>query len=393
MAKRKIKATTVKPTQQKEKKSSGLWANIKFFFSTLFSNDRCIEGGTKKPWYAAIIVAIMACLIAVIPTMVSYFARSGAAFFNSPNYNLDTSLTEFEKALHDENVSMSIADGKMTVNEADWKKVCKDKDGNEADRYAHYYTVKETKLVAAASDSSEAGTPTSEEVTYCDLVVYYVANSKFAGSSLLEYVKAMILAKNDPNAGLNTTETTWSTNLIVYSEEMFIAFKKPSGANSYVGAVQGKYDFAQKFDLKNLFSEDINGKAYEHAYGTIEHRNDVIESYKGFFAVSYESTKNGLAWQYTGIAFAIDIGITFLYGLLIFLMTRGKKTNPFHILTFWQTQKIAYWESFAPGVLSLLGFIPIPFFSQFAMFFYLFLMGMRTMWMSTRQLRPQYDQQ
>ena len=203
----------------------------------------------------------------------------------------------------------------------------------------------------------------------------------------------MILAKNDPNAGLNTTETTWSTNLIVYSEEMFIAFKKPSGANSYVGAVQGKYDFAQKFDLKNLFSEDINGKAYEHAYGTIEHRNDVIESYKGFFAVSYESTKNGLAWQYTGIAFAIDIGITFLYGLLIFLMTRGKKTNPFHILTFWQTQKIAYWESFAPGVLSLLGFIPIPFFSQFAMFFYLFLMGMRTMWMSTRQLRPQYDQQ
>ena len=72
-------------------------------------------------------------------------------------------------------------------------------------------------------------------------------------------------------------------------------------------------------------------------------------------------------------------------------MTRGKKTNPFHILTFWQTQKIAYWESLAPGILSLLGFIP--FFSQFAMFFYLFLMGMRTMWMSTRQLRPQYDQQ
>ena len=97
MAKRKIKATTVKPTKQKEKKSSGLWANIKFLFSTLVSNDRCIEGGTKKPWYAAICVAIVACLIAVIPTMVSYFTRSGAAFFNNPNYSLDTSLTEFEK--------------------------------------------------------------------------------------------------------------------------------------------------------------------------------------------------------------------------------------------------------------------------------------------------------
>lgn len=390
MAKRKIKATTVKPTKQKEKKSSGLWANIKFFFSTLISNERCVEGGTKKPWYAAVIIAIVACLIAVIPTMVGYFSRSGASFFNSPNYNLDTSLTEFEKALNDENVSMSIADGKMTVNEADWKKVCKDKDGNEADHYSHFYTVKETKLVAA-SGSSEATVPTVEEVTYCDLVVYFVNNAKLADSSLFDYSKNVILAKNDPNAGISTTETTWSTNLIVFSEEGFITFKKPSGTASYAGAMQGKYDFDQKFDLKDLYKQDMYGNEYKNAYGTLEHRNDVLESYKGFFAVSYESTKVGIAWQYTGIAFAINIGITFLYGLLIFLMTRGKKTNPFHILTFWQTQKIAYWESLAPGILSLLGFIP--FFSQFAMFFYLFLMGMRTMWMSTRQLRPQYDQQ
>ena len=390
MAKRKIKATTVKPTKQKEKKSSGLWANIKFFFSTLISNERCVEGGTKKPWYAAIIIAIVACLIAVIPTMVGYFSRSGASFFNSPNYNLDTSLTEFEKALNDENVSMSIADGKMTVNEADWKKVCKDKDGNEADHYSHFYTVKETKLVAA-SGSSEANVPTVEEVTYCDLVVYFVNNAKLADSSLFDYSKNVILAKNDPNAGINTTETTWSTNLFVFGEEGFITFKKPSGTTSYAGAMQGKYDFNQKFDLKDLYKQDMYGNEYKNAYGTLEHRNDVLESYKGFFAVSYESTKVGIAWQYTGIAFAINIGITFLYGLLIFLMTRGKKTNPFHILTFWQTQKIAYWESLAPGILSLLGFIPL--FSQFAMFFYLFLMGMRTMWMSTRQLRPQYDQQ
>lgn len=390
MAKRKIKATTVKPTKQKEKKSSGLWANIKFFFSTLISNERCVEGGTKKPWYAAIIIAIVACLIAVIPTMVGYFSRSGASFFNSPNYNLDTSLTEFEKALNDENVSMSIADGKMTVNEADWKKVCKDKDGNEADHYSHFYTVKETKLVAA-SGSSEATVPTVEEVTYCDLVVYFVNNVKLADSSLFDYSKNVILAKNDPNAGISTTETTWSTNLFVFGEEGFITFKKPSGTTSYAGAMQGKYDFDQKFNLKDLYKQDMYGNEYRNAYGTLEHRNDVLESYKGFFAVSYESTKVGIAWQYTGIAFAINIGITFLYGLLIFLMTRGKKTNPFHILTFWQTQKIAYWESLAPGILSLLGFIPL--FSQFAMFFYLFLMGMRTMWMSTRQLRPQYDQQ
>ena len=387
MAKRKIKATTVKPTQQKEKKSSGLWANIKFLFSTLISNDRCIEGGTKKPWYAAICVAIVACLIAVIPTMVSYFTRSGASFFSGQNYSLDTSLTEFEKALHDENVSMKIEDNKLTVNEEDWKKVCKDKDGNQADFYGHYYTVKESKLVT--EEGSSEAKPVMKDVTHCDLAVYYVSDAKLAGSSLYNYITTVILAKNDPNTGLNTAETTWSTNLIVFGEESFVAFKQPSGTASYKAAMQGKYDFAEKFDLKNLYSENMKGEAYEHTYGTAEHRNEVIEAYKGFFAASYESTKIALAWQYTGIAFAINVGLVFLYGLLIFLMTRGKKTNPFHVLTFWQTQKISYWESLAPGILSLIGFIPL--FANFTMFLFLFLMGARTMWMSTRQLRPQYE--
>lgn len=387
MAKRKIKATTVKPTQQKEKKSSGLWANIKFLFSTLISNDRCIEGGTKKPWYAAICVAIVACIIAVIPTMVSYFTRSGASFFSGQNYSLDTSLTEFEKALHDENVSMKIEDNKLTVNEEDWKKVCKDKDGNQADFYGHYYTVKESKLVT--EEGSSEAKPVMKDVTHCDLAVYYVSNAKLAGSSLYNYITTVILAKNDPNTGLNTAETAWSTNLIVFGEETFVAFKQPSGTASYKAAMQGKYDFAEKFDLKNLYSENMKGEAYEHTYGTAAHRNEVIEAYKGFFAASYESTKIALAWQYTGIAFAINVGLVFLYGLLIFLMTRGKKTNPFHVLTFWQTQKISYWESLAPGILSLIGFIPL--FANFTMFLFLFLMGARTMWMSTRQLRPQYE--
>ena len=388
MAKRKIKATTVKPTQQKEKKSSGLWANIKFLFSTLFSNDRCIEGSTKKPWYAAVIVAIVACIIATIPTMVNYFTRSGADFFNGQNYSLDTSLTEFEKTLNDENVSMSIENGKLTVNEENWKKVCKDKDGNQADHYSHYYTVKESKLVAEGSET--AGKPTMKDVTYCDLVVYYVSAAKLSGSTVYAYTAANILDKNDPNAGLNTDEVTWATNIIVFSEESFVALKKPNGVSSYVSAIQGKYDFPDKFDLKDLYSKNMKGEEYKHSYGTAEHRNAVLESYKGFFAASYESTKNTAAWSYTGIAFAINVGLVFLYGLLIFLMTRGKH-NPNRILTFWQTQKISYWESLAPGLLSLIGFIPIPFLSQFAMFIFLFLLGMRTMWMSTRQLRPQYE--
>ena len=284
---------------------------------------------------------------------------------------------------------MKIEDNKLTINEEDWKKVCKDKDGNQADFYGHYYTVKESKLVA--EEGSSEAKPVMKDVTHCDLAVYYVNDAKLAGSSLYNYITTVILTKSDPNTGLNTAETTWSTNLIVFGEESFVAFKQPSGTASYKAAMQGKYDFAEKFDLKNLYSENMKGEAYEHIYGTAEHRDEVIEAYKGFFAASYESTKIALAWQYTGIAFAINVGLVFLYGLLIFLMTRGKKTNPFHVLTFWQTQKISCWESLAPGILSLIGFIPFFANSNLTMFLFLFLLGARTMWMSTRQLRPQYE--
>jgi hypothetical protein len=77
-----------------------------------------------------------------------------------------------------------------------------------------------------------------------------------------------------------------------------------------------------------------------------------------------------------------------LLGLTVFLMTRGK-TNPFRIYTFWECQKIAYWAAFSPSVLALIGFA----FPAYAPLVYIFLYGMRVMWMSMRSLRPVYNEQ
>ena len=104
---------------------------------------------------------------------------------------------------------------------------------------------------------------------------------------------------------------------------------------------------------------------------------------------AYNSTKITNAWMNTGIFSAVFVGLALVLGLMVFLMTRGKN-NPFRIYTFWESQKIAYWASFSPAVLSLLAFIPA--LSNYAILMYIFFYGMRVMWMSMRSLRPQYEE-
>ena len=44
--------------------------NIKLFFASLISNNACIDGARKKPWYAAIIIFFISLILSVVPTTV-----------------------------------------------------------------------------------------------------------------------------------------------------------------------------------------------------------------------------------------------------------------------------------------------------------------------------------
>jgi hypothetical protein len=75
-------------------------------------------------------------------------------------------------------------------------------------------------------------------------------------------------------------------------------------------------------------------------------------------------------------------------GLMMFLLTRGKR-NPNRNLNFWITTKIAAWICFTPAVLAMIvGFV----WSAAAGIGFIVLMGLRTMWLSMRQLSPAMQQ-
>lgn len=388
------KAKAVKK-KQKNPVWGKIWNQTKFFLLSLFSNDTCIEG-RKKKWYAPVTIAILSCVIATVPTMVSYFSKSGASFLDAPQYDYEIGLTEFTKAIAEKNLPFKISDdgilmvdgenpdNNVTAFEAAHATIAKE-DGTtkQLDYFANVYETTEAKLTG--EEGSSATTPTYTTKKAINFAAYVAPSDKSAAVFGTETV----LKSDDPNKELGTAVDNYKTNFIIFGLEGFYAAKQPDGTKSNPkSAIYCSYKDSALLgkSLSKLAVEDLNGNAYET--GTLSqsaYRGLVANSWKQVFAAGWNNTRVTLGWQYTGIGFAINVGSTFLLGLMVFLMTRGKN-NPFRTYSFWDGQKIAYFASFCPALLSLLGFIPM--LSTLGMFLYMLLLGLRIMWMSTKSLRP-----
>ena len=112
----------------------------------------------------------------------------------------------------------------------------------------------------------------------------------------------------------------------------------------------------------------------------------IYKNWKEYYNKSYLSQKTYNTWMTSLLFFGIYLALVFIMGLLVFLLTRGKN-NMFNYLKFIDTQKIVWWACLSPALLAMiLGFI----FSNFAQMMFIILLGMRVMWISMKQLRPQY---
>jgi hypothetical protein len=334
-------------------------------------------------------------MVAMIVVMYSAFTATGASFLNSPVYGLDNSLVDFDQTLVTKNLSLTVSDQLMTVTggTASWEAAFPTKttlgQANPNNAYVHEY--KETVIIdprtsssTATSSSISSSLPTAPyqtEKIVCDLAVYW------AGSSTLDDYYTTFVWKR---AGDFPTSTS-KTNIIVLNETGFAAYKLPTSSTAQNSKIVGKWDSAwvnnpsRVFDLKSLATMSSHGVAYTGTTAS-ELSTNTLASWKEIFADGYESSKIKSAWISTGIYFGVYAGLTLILGLTVFLMTRGK-TNPFRIYTFWECQKIAYWAGLSPALLALFGFLA----PSYAPLIFIFLYGMRVMWMSMKSLRPTYN--
>jgi hypothetical protein len=394
------KAYVVKQENPNSKaKKQAFKENLIFFLKSLFSNDTCVEA-RKKPWYAAIIIVLVSIFTAMSVIFTTSFRATGASFFDSPLYNLDVSLSNFDQTLVDKKLSLKVSSQKMVLtgaskNGADaWNEAFPSTLSvqgvtiNNIDNAYVHASLREvvvdptnpTTSAAASSIAAASSVPTApytKNQVVCDLAVYWAGSTPLADY----YSKVWKEAVDFPTA-------TSKTNVIILGETGFVVYKLPTAVGTFADRREGRWDASwvndpnRVFDLKDLATMSSHGVAYTSTDASA----NAIASWKELVADGNNSIKIAGAWMTCGIYLGVYAGLALILGLTVFLMTRGK-TNPFRIYTFWECQKIAYWASFSPAVLALFGFL-IP---AYAPLIFIFLYGMRVMWMSMKSLRPAYN--
>ena len=347
--------------------------NFKLIMKSLINNDACIEGGRTKRWFFAIIFAVLSLVLAVLPIMVTSLQAQGSDFTaGNYLYNYDNAIVAFSDSLADNNLSMVVrkdANGRfLAVDKSQWEAA---------------YTANAYKQYVHLNNDSKV-----------DFEVYY---TEAVGQEFVDYY-TLVSQNKSPIDGSwrEAADTARSTSYLIFGRERMVGQLFQPGNTTALSGVSGDYlKLDLGFDFKSLATVEIDGVTYvtshddkfsePNGFLSIDaYRRQIQNKWNDVYDAVYYNTKMVTARDSTLIMLGVDALLIFFMGLMIFILTRGKR-NPFRIYTFWETQKIAYWASFTPSLLALIfGFI----FTEYAVMIFVMLIGVRIMWMSMKSLKP-----
>lgn len=356
--------------------------NLGNIFGSLVSNQRAINGAKRNPWWVALIMFVLAVVVPVIPLTVSVAQSYGASFLAGNTYGYESQITEASLDLH-------VAGYKFEIT--DYNTLTATKNGEALNTDPTYND---------AFPLSE-GTVINSVTNEIDFQVYFSYRTYSGNSGIKALVEQLTKEKYisgsdkivDPNENLE--EVTY------YRPSFIILF--PNGSYEYVAkgktttlSTQQSGDWKKTSVGTNLLERVLTVSGYELPTNETEAENllrngayvaGVLSNWKSVYNEAYLTTKNNSLLFQSLLFLGIYALLVLFMGLMIFLLTRGKK-NPFNYLKIWVCMKIAMWASVCPGILAMiLGFI----FAQYAVMFFIILVGLRTMWLTMKQLRPQYN--
>ena len=343
-------------------------ANHILALKTLISNDACIQ--TSREWSGfkghgvPVIIAILSVLLAIIPSFVTRITvNAGDTFLGSPSYSYDTGLSEFTKAMSDNSVHITIKNGAI-VTEGNVSSIF-NYPANPADE-----GTTEMKWYHVSTNRFEKETTVFE--------VFLNNKADLEDKDFFNNVMSNTDGSKTPDGKWRPTKITWNYLAIGKNSMVFAKFNPTKG--TMVTYMNGQYDRLENVDLAaQTVPENPNAKGYDYITGATAKWKVIINQ-------SYETQKIAGTFQYVGILSGVYAGLMVLFGFLIWVMTRGKN-NPLRVFTVWETQRMSYWASFSPAVLSIIGGFLLRT-STIGMFAFIFIFGMRLMWMSMKALRP-----
>ena len=350
-------------------------------FGGIVNNAAAMRGAKNGPLWLTIVMFFLSILLPVLPLFISAANTNGSAFIRNNSYGLETYITQIAMDKKAEGYELSIGeDHHMTVT----------KDGNAID-YSAYINVDaedENKVTGATPIASYIDTVTGEY----DLVVY-VSNA--SGSSKLARSYNNYISMTDYKVG--TVENRDKDNdeegqkyyipkyIIIFKDTIYVVIY--SGQKAISASMGGNFSGfkANNECLKTLLEvKDKEDNVIAPSLINPDSYNGVLKNFKKFLDKTYNAIKFRNTFATSGIYLAIFAGLSIFMGLLMWVMTRGKK-NPNNYFSIWLCMKIEARLAFTPGLLT---FIIGLFLTSYASMIFILTLGLRVMWISMKELRP-----
>ena len=369
---------------------------LKNTFASLISNEAAIDGAKTAPWWIAIILFILGTFLPIIPIMVNNSKTYGASFMAKDTFG-------FEQALATVSNEMKIDSYALTVNDDHQLIATKDSVALEN-------TWEDDKdLTPIAAYDAFLKNDGGEDLYYRALNVFYTDRpfSKKGAKSVKDLRKTIesqqyYFGVKEELAGVNSSvelpdadaeyvsgkSKHMPSYIIFYKDGVLARIYKYASTSAYSSSYEGsdwkKIDAGTELLEKTITVEGYETVAFEEKIEKTDYVNSVKANWSKIFNKTYSNQKVKTFWFSSGLYYGIYILLGFFMGLLMWLLTRGKN-NPNRNINLLIGIKISMWIDFTPGLLAMiLGFI----WSPSAGIAYIALIGIRTMWLSMRQLNP-----
>ena len=350
-------------------------------FGCLVNNSAALRGAKNGPLWLTIVMFFLSILLPVLPLFISAANTSGSAFISSKSYGLERYVTE---------VATQLKEDKYTFNLNDKHEMEIKANGAEL-AYGDYVSknpVDENKVLNATPLASYVDGVTGQY----DLVLY-VSNESGSGKfakNLNEFVSTKLYKTEtveEKNAETDPDNTTYYTPsyMIVFKDTIYVVINY--GGKAITGSLGGNFNglkAGQEYLSLLLEVKDKEGNPITPSMANADYCDGVLKNFKKFLNKTYDSIKWRNTFATSGIYLAIFAGLSLFMGLLMWVMTRGKK-NPNNYFSIWLCLKLEARLGLAPGLIT---FIIGLFLTQYASMIFILTMGLRVMWISMKELRP-----
>ncbi|HPY79954.1 MAG: hypothetical protein GXY57_03925 [Erysipelotrichaceae bacterium] len=355
--------------------------NIKTGFRSLISNDAVMETAKNTHWWTAVIVGIVAAFLPIIPITVSASQQYGASFLSGYTQNMETYLTKAAMDLNAAGVDFVVADSRLEYRDNDVVQLTNedgydlvyeyvsDRDGIHQIEFQVYYTwlsdsKKETKniytliadVIENADNTYVVGTTNPKDIENdSEETEYYLPS----------YI---LLSKYGIHARIMKPDSTE-------------AFATPTSFGDWKHTKEGT-----KLIEDSLIVKDKEDNPIPQLLEDSNYTQGVLNNWKQYFNESFITMRDSNVMSSTLVYYGVYLLMILFMGLMLFLLTRGKR-NIFNYLKFGICLKMSAWSTITPAILGLILGFALP---GLVMYYFIVLFGIRVMWMSMKQLRPQY---